>query len=72
MDGRLTDPRHQNDSGKQVKEAIVRTSCRGAKDNRGKDRQVLNAVHVGPSWPADTSHRPGAGQPAIRKSSPVP
>ena len=71
MDGRLTDPRHQNDSGKQVKEAIVRTSCRGAKDNRGKDRQVLNAVHVGPYGPPiPVTAR--AGQPAIRKSSPVP
>ncbi len=36
--------RDQNSSGQQVQEAAVRTCRHSAKDKRGKDRQVLNAV----------------------------
>jgi MinD superfamily P-loop ATPase len=45
---RLTDPSTQNGSSQHVKEEAVRTCRRGAKDYRGKDWQVLDAVHVSP------------------------
>ena len=35
-------------AGFATEPAIVRTRRRGAKDDRGKDRQVLNAVHMSP------------------------